>query len=115
VDDPYKQLGLEPGAGSEEIRRAYRTLVRRYPPELNPERFARIHNAYERLSSFAYAMSEAQKHPEEALDALFPRPAVVLRPEGEEPAPLEPHDIEPLLRPLRRILLERLLRQAFDK
>jgi len=109
MDDPYQVLGVAPGAGSDEISRAYRALVRRYPPELNPERFARIQRAYELLRSCARGMEEVRRKPEEALDALFPAPQMVLRP-LDAPAPLQPQDREPLLRPLRRALLERLLR-----
>jgi curved DNA-binding protein CbpA len=114
MDDAHRTLGLEPGATAEQIGRAYRTLVRRYPPELNPERFARIHHAYEQLISLGRAMDEARKHPEATLEALFPAPAVTLRPAAPaESRPPQPQDAEPLLRPLRRALIERLLREAF--
>lgn len=112
MDDPYKVLGLEPGAGPEEAGRAYRALVRRFPPELNPERFARIHRAYELLRSCARGMEEARRTPEGALDALFPAAQVRLRPLDDAPEPLAPRDLEVLLRPLRRALLERLLRES---
>lgn len=112
MEDPYKVLGLEPGAGAEQIGRAYRAQVRRFPPELNPERFARIHRAYEMLRSFERGMEEAQRAPEETLDALFPPPQITLRPLPPPPASLQPQDLEPLLRPLRRALLERLLRET---
>lgn len=114
MDDPYKTLGLEPGAGPDEIGRAYRTLVRRFPPELNPGRFARIQNAYDLLRSCERAMEEAYRAPEAALDLLFPPPRMSLRPLP----PLEPlraEDLEPLLRPFRRARLERLLREAFGR
>ncbi len=42
----YDFLGLLPGASEEEIRRAYYTLVRRYPPRKFPEDFQRITRAY---------------------------------------------------------------------
>lgn len=111
MDDPYKVLGIEPGAGAEEIGRAYRAQVRRFPPELNPERFARIHRSYDLLRSCARAMEEARRTPEAALDALFPAVQLRLRPLDAAPEPLGPQDLEPLLHPLRRALLERLLRE----
>jgi hypothetical protein len=111
MDDPYQVLGIEPGAGSEQISQAYRTLVRRFPPELNPERFARIHRAYELLSSCERGMEEAFRSPEAVLEMLFPPPQVRLKPLSEAPGPLQPHDFEPLVAPLRRALLERLLRE----
>lgn len=113
-DDPHKILGLEPGAGRDEVAQAYRILVRRFPPELNPERFARIQHAYDVLRSCERAMEEARRSPESALDALFPLPPVALRPLPEAPAPLRFEDLEPLLCPLRRAHLEQLLRKAFD-
>ncbi len=112
MDDPYKVLGLEPGAGGERIGQAYRALVRRFPPELNPERFARIQRAYELLRSLARAMEEVRRMPEEALDALFPAAQIRLRPLDDASDSLQPQDLEPLLRALRRALLERLLRES---
>jgi len=113
MDDPYKVLGLAPGASREEIGQAYRLLVRRFPPELNPARFARIQHAYDVLRSCERAMEEARRSPEATLDFLFPLPELILRPLPEAPGPLQPQDFEPLLRPLRRAQLERLLREAF--
>ena len=51
----YDILGLTPGASSEEIRRAYRILARRYHPDVNPgaestEKFRAIAEAYEFLT-----------------------------------------------------------------
>ena len=115
MDEPYDVLGLEPGANGDEITRAYRKLVRRYPPELNPERFARIRQAYELLSSLEHRMAEARKDPPAALAALFPPPEIRLK--AEEPLPEKPlaaEDLEPLLGPLRRQLLRRILRRRLS-
>ena len=111
MEDPYRVLGLASGAGREEIDRAYRTLVRRYPPELNPDRFALIHDAYDRLRSFERTMEEVRKIPEAGLDSLVPVPRMTLRPFDPAAAPLQPEDLEPLLRPWRRAQLARLLRE----
>ncbi len=35
-DDPYKILGLQPGATDEEVKRAYRALAKKYHPDRNP-------------------------------------------------------------------------------
>lgn len=35
-DDPYRVLGLEPGASDEEVKRAYRHLAKKYHPDMNP-------------------------------------------------------------------------------
>ena len=36
-DQSFGVLGLKPGAGEDEIKRAYFRLVRQYPPEKYPE------------------------------------------------------------------------------
>ncbi len=111
MNEHYAVLSLEPGADRQEIIRAYRKQVRRYPPELNPERFAGIRRAYELLTSLDYRMAEVRKDPEAALESLFPPPAVTLKPAPPPPEAMEPGDLEPLLRPLRLELLKRILRE----
>jgi curved DNA-binding protein CbpA len=49
IADPYQVLGIEPSADSEAIRKQYLALVREFPPERAPERFAEIRAAYETL------------------------------------------------------------------
>jgi curved DNA-binding protein CbpA len=47
--DPYEVLGLSTESDDEAIRRRYLELVRQFPPEHHPERFAEIRAAYESL------------------------------------------------------------------
>ncbi len=49
--DALNELNLPEKAGDEEMEQAYRRLVRRYPPEFNPERFQKIDEAYRFLTS----------------------------------------------------------------
>lgn len=112
--DPYAVLGLEPGATSEEITKAYRKLTRRYPPELSPRRFARIQQAHHLLSSSERRMKAAARDPEATLAALDPVPRVTLAAAPPAPAPPAVEDCEPLLAAVRRALLEDVLRAAFS-
>ena len=48
MNDPYSLLGIEPDADDETIRRRYLELVRQFPPEHHPEKFAAVRAAYER-------------------------------------------------------------------
>jgi curved DNA-binding protein CbpA len=54
--DPYKVLGLKAGASPDEIRNAYRRMVKKYHPDRNPSasaatQFIAVQAAYEQLSS----------------------------------------------------------------
>ena len=54
--DYYETLGVKRGAAAEEVRKAYRRLARKYPPDVNPgdksaeEKFKQIQEAYDVLS-----------------------------------------------------------------
>jgi curved DNA-binding protein CbpA len=47
--DPHEILGVSRSSSEADIRRRYLELVRRYPPDRDPERFKEIHQAYEKL------------------------------------------------------------------
>ena len=53
--DPYKVLGLEPGASDEEVKQAYRRLAKKYHPDLNPgdaeaaRKMQEVNEAYDRI------------------------------------------------------------------
>jgi curved DNA-binding protein CbpA len=49
MSDPYEIFGLTADAGEAEIRQRYLELVRQFPPDQAPERFAAVHAAYEAL------------------------------------------------------------------
>ncbi len=49
MNDPFEILGLAPGAGDDEIRRRYLELVREFPPDRAPEKFAAVRAAYDEL------------------------------------------------------------------
>lgn len=55
--DPYEVLGLSPGASDEEVKKAYRSLAKKYHPDLNPgdkvaeEKMKEINAAYDRIKA----------------------------------------------------------------
>ena len=57
VSDPYKVLGLSPGASDEEVKAAYRKLAKKYHPDLNPgneraaARMNEINAAYDQIKN----------------------------------------------------------------
>ncbi len=58
MSDPYRVLELTPDAGENEIRQRYLELVRAFPPDRAPERFAAIHAAYAALRDPATRLNE---------------------------------------------------------
>jgi molecular chaperone DnaJ len=57
IDDPYKVLGVPPGASDTEIKTAYRRLAKKYHPDLNPgdpvaaRKMNEINAAYEQIKN----------------------------------------------------------------
>lgn len=57
IDDPYRVLGLQPGASDEEVKRAYRQLAKRYHPDMNPgdayaaQKMNEINAAYDQIKN----------------------------------------------------------------
>ncbi|MDR2179918.1 MAG: hypothetical protein LBP21_06395 [Synergistaceae bacterium] len=50
IESAYDILHVPRDAGPEEVRRAYVRLVRRYPPEHFPEKFAALRRAYQQVT-----------------------------------------------------------------
>jgi curved DNA-binding protein CbpA len=49
MTDAYQVLGLPADSDDAAIRRRYLELVRQYPPEQHPDKFAAVREAYETL------------------------------------------------------------------
>ncbi len=49
MSEPHAILGLSPDCGEADVRRRYLELVRQYPPDRAPDRFAEVHEAYAQL------------------------------------------------------------------
>jgi uncharacterized protein (DUF1786 family) len=47
--NPAEVLGVPAGASEEEIRAAYLSKVREFPPDRSPEEFERVRDAYDTL------------------------------------------------------------------
>jgi curved DNA-binding protein CbpA len=47
TSDPFRVLGVSQDAGEDEVRAQYLELVKRFPPDREPERFREIRAAYE--------------------------------------------------------------------
>lgn len=68
--DPHELLGVSPGVGERELRRAYHRLIRLYKPEQAPEQFRRIREAYEAVLPYAGLFGSPDEE-----SAPQPRPA----------------------------------------
>ena len=70
--DPYEVMGLSPQADEAAVRRRYLELVREFPPDRAPERFAEIRAAYDELRDPVrrVAMQLFSTATDDSLDAL---------------------------------------------
>ncbi len=57
MSDPYEQLGLASDADEAQIRQRYLELVREFPPDRAPERFAEVRAAYDAVRDPAARLS----------------------------------------------------------
>ena len=57
VDDPYKVLGLPRNASDEDVKRAYRTLAKKYHPDLNPGDQEAARKMKEQLANLEFAVN----------------------------------------------------------
>ena len=73
MSDPYTLLDLSPDSSDDTIRRRYLSLIRTHSPERDPDRFAEIREAYEKLRDpvvrLRYQLFEAGK--DDSLGAMI--------------------------------------------
>jgi len=73
MTDPYAELDLPSDADDEAIRRRYLELVRKHPPDQNPEKFAKVRAAYDsRKDSHTRLQHKLfERDRQDSLDALI--------------------------------------------
>ena len=49
TSDPFVVLGVDENAGDDAIKQRYLALVRRHPPDREPDRFQAVRRAYEAI------------------------------------------------------------------
>lgn len=72
-NDPRKLLGVGCGATEEDIRKAYLSKIKEYPPERSPVEFEKIRDAYDVLRTprkRIYAMLDSVD-PSASIESLF--------------------------------------------
>jgi tetratricopeptide (TPR) repeat protein len=94
-EDLYARLGVGRDAPREEIRRAYRALLRQYTPERAPEEFKRLREAYETLND-PHSRAEYDRSPSGAVQQALQLAN----------AAMEAEDYEEAERHLKRVLIE---------
>jgi len=57
-EEALTQLNLPPSVGKVEIEQAYQRMVRRYPPEFQPEKFRQVDEAYRFLTSLPFVLEK---------------------------------------------------------
>ena len=68
-NDPYRVLGLSPGASKDEVTKAYRKLAKKYHPDLNPgdeaaaKKMAEVNAAYDSIINGTPYGPRAQQSP----------------------------------------------------
>jgi curved DNA-binding protein CbpA len=73
VTDPYAVLELPADADDEAIRRRYLELVRSFPPDQHPDKFATVRAAYEALKDLNTRLQRRlfERGRQDSLDVLI--------------------------------------------
>ncbi|MDR3638171.1 MAG: DnaJ domain-containing protein [Isosphaeraceae bacterium] len=73
MSNPFDVLGVPADAGEVEIRQRYLALVREFPPDRAPERFAAVRAAYEEVRDPARRLETQLFSPgkEDSLEAIM--------------------------------------------
>jgi DnaJ-class molecular chaperone len=55
IQSPYEVLDLPVNAATDVVKRQYKSMIRRFPPEQNPDEFNKIRTAYDQIKSELFA------------------------------------------------------------
>lgn len=101
IEEAFEEIGLSPGAPAGEIRRGYLRKLKTRKPEVDPEGFRRLRDAYETLSDRlredepevapTFSMVFVPDAPAPAWETSTPTPPP--SPEASAPAPLSPESV----------------------
>jgi tetratricopeptide (TPR) repeat protein len=107
--DPYRLLGIAPGANLETIKQAYRRLARKYHPDVAGEQFIeqfqRVNEAYQFLCDKAHEVVQTPPAPPPKPWSAFIRMEVKKSPASSPPTPSS----------LKSVKLTLAQQQEFDK
>ncbi len=105
MTSPWQVLGLQPGSSLQEIRQAYARLLKQHRPDVDPEGFRRIRDAYEQLrASGAPRQRGADPAPRRQASAPAPTPRSAVERRSPSPGPRRRASRPSFARRLRRAL-----------
>jgi hypothetical protein len=102
LDEARTLLGVDPTATPEAVKRAYLRLLRTYNPEVDPEGFKRLREAYELVQGHREPVAGYGGWPRPASDAPVPSSFSPEPQSAEEPAPSPTPAREAVLPPIAR-------------
>ena len=74
TSDPFVVLGVDENAGDDAIKQRYLALVRRHPPDREPDRFQAVRRAYEAIRGYGHvkekSIADAKQLREQRQDAF---------------------------------------------
>ena len=112
-DTAREILRIGRDASHRDIEAAFKRMVKRYPPEFKPEKFAQVKLAYEVLTTAGPIIEKIKRNPKEALFEILEvrNPLDTMTDISEVPStPLRPDDFSELIELHRKTWLLPVLR-----
>ncbi len=76
VQSPYEILDLPVNAPLDVVKRQYKLMIRKYPPEQDPDAFNNIRRAYDQINSELFAPKQAFPRYKKAMENQIETPSV---------------------------------------